>query len=212
MKGLILNNLYSIDKSVKFSLLISTAAIIPLIISGNPTALKIAVLLPFLIIPMNAFEVLKQDSMSSWNKFEITLPLKKSKIIQSKFITFLLLLFTSLLLTFALFYCASIFISPTVMDDFFNIGLRGMGLMFCAASLVYPLTYIFGIEKSDMITMGSMGFSFVMFFFISFLMKVFIGEMKGVEEIFSLSFLLVSIFLFILSYATSVIIYRKKEF
>lgn len=71
MKGLILNNLYSIDKSVKFSLLISTAAIIPLIISGNPTALKIAVLLPFLIIPMNAFEVLKQDSMSGWNKFEI---------------------------------------------------------------------------------------------------------------------------------------------
>ncbi|AKN52621.1 hypothetical protein AB434_0216 [Heyndrickxia coagulans] len=51
-----------------------------------------------------------------------------------------------------------------------------------------------------------------MFFFISFLMKVFIGEMKGAEEIFSLSFLLVSIFLFILSYATSVIIYRKKEF
>lgn len=212
MKGLILNNLYSAEKSIKSGIIITIAAVILLIFTKNPTALKVAIFLPFALIPVHAFEVLKHDAMSGWNKFEITLPVVRHKIIQSKYVTFLLLFIISILLTFVLFFIAHLFIVPTFTTVFFNFLFRGMGLILCGAALTYPLTYILGTEKSDGITISSIGFAFGMFGLVSILLQMIIGTIEGFDRIFSVSFLLVSIFLLIISYVISINVYKRKEF
>ena len=212
MKGLILNNLYTVEKSIKSSTILAIAVVIGLMITKTPMALKVAIFLPFLLVPVHAFEVLKHDAMSGWNKFELTLPLTRKTIITSKYVTFLLLFILSALIVSVPFLIAHVFIFPTMTPLFFNFFLRGMGLILCMATLTYPLTYILGTEKSDTVTISSVGFSLGMFFLLSVLLQMLIGTIEGFDEIFSVTFLSVSILLLVISYFTSNEIYKRKEF
>ncbi|MGG0369614.1 ABC-2 transporter permease [Priestia endophytica] len=211
MKGLILNNFYSMRDSIKLSLMIAIVANVILIATKNSTSLQIAIFLSFVLISSNAFEVLKQDSSSGWSKFELILPLARYKIVQSKYLTFLLLLVLSLLVTIGIFAVTSLFINSSE-ELILNFIFRGMGFVFCIASIVYPLTYILGGDKSEVIRLISMVFSLGVFGLIYFLQLKVMEKTEGFDRIFSLSFLLVSIIFFIISYVVSIITYKEKEF
>ncbi|RPJ98205.1 ABC-2 transporter permease [Priestia endophytica] len=211
MKGLILNNFYSMRDSIKLSLMIAIVANVILIATKNSTSLQIAIFLSFVLISSNAFEVLKQDSSSGWSKFELILPLARYKIVQSKYLTFLLLLALSLLVTIGIFAVTSLFINSSE-ELILNFIFRGMGFVFCIASIVYPLTYILGGDKSEVIRLISMVFSLGVFGLIYFLQLKVMEKTEGFDRIFSLSFLLVSIIFFVISYVVSIITYKEKEF
>jgi ABC-2 type transport system permease protein len=211
MKGLILNNFYSMRDSIKLSLMIAIVANVILIATKNSTSLQIAIFLSFVLISSNAFEVLKQDSSSGWSKFELILPLARYKIVQSKYLTFLLLLVLSLLVTIGIFAVTSLFINSSE-ELILNFIFRGMGFVFCIASIVYPLTYILGGDKSEVIRLISMVFSLGVFGLIYFLQLKVMEKTEGFDRIFSLSFLLVSIIFFVISYVVSIITYKEKEF
>jgi ABC-2 type transport system permease protein len=211
MKGLILNNFYSMRDSIKLSLMIAIVANVILIATKNSTSLQIAIFLSFVLISSNAFEVLKQDSSSGWSKFELILPLARYKIVQSKYLTFLLLLVLSLLVTIGIFAVTSLFINSSE-ELILKFIFRGMGFVFCIASIVYPLTYILGGDKSEVIRLISMVFSLGVFGLIYFLQLKVMEKTEGFDRIFSLSFLLVSIIFFVISYVVSIITYKEKEF
>lgn len=210
MKGLILNNLYSVEKSVKSSTLLTIVAVIILLLMNQSATLKLAAFLPFVLIPVHAFEVLKYDAMSGWNKYEIVLPITRKRIVKSKYLTFILLVILSVFLVFSIAFSVHILMFPTIHSVFFNYLLRGMGLIICIAALMYPLTYKLGTEKSDSIMMGSVGFSLGMFFVITFILEM-IG-VEGFDEKFSSIFFIVSNIFLIISYVVSINIYKNKEF
>lgn len=212
MKGLILNNLYSIERSIRFSTFLSVILIVILLFIQQAFSVRIAAFLPFLLIPVNAFEVLKLDQLSGWNKFEITLPVKKHQIIQSKYITFLLLFLLSTILSILLFYIVNLFVSFFFTMLFFNFLLRGMGMVLCLAVIVYPLTLILGTEKSDIIMLCSIGFAFSMFGLVFALLQLTVGTIDNFDIIFSIGFLFVSIVLLMMSYLVSTTVYKHKEF
>lgn len=212
MKGLVLNNIYTVEKSIKSSMVLASATVLLLLFTQHAIAFRVAIFLPFALIPVHAFEVLKHDSKSGWSKFEITLPVNRQKIIRSKYITFLLLLLLSTILTFLLFYAANIFIQPSFTIVFFNFLLRGMGIILCIATLNYPLTFLLGTEKSDAIQIYSIGFALGVFGLMSLLVMMVIGPVKSYDQIFSMSFLLISMLLFLISYVVSNRIYKHKEF
>lgn len=212
MSGLILNNIYSVRKSTKTSLLLASIAVIILVLTKETFALRAALFLPFLLIPVQAFEVLKQDAMSGWNRFEITLPVTRQQIVGSKYITFILLFIISLLLIITIFLATHIFLYPVIDLLVFNFILRGMGIILLLAASTYPLTYKLGTEKSDIITIGSMGFTFAIFFGLSILLEIKLGSVPNIDEFFSIIFIIIAIILFIISYVVSVFIYTKKEF
>lgn len=212
MKGLILNNLYSVEKSLKSSILLVTGLAIVLILTGQPMALRVATFLPFLLIPVNALEVLKHDAISGWQRFEITLPATRQKIIQSKYMTFLLLFMFCMLFISGLFLLVHCVLFPVFSMVFVNFFLRGAGLILCVAALVFPLTYKLGSEKSDTIMMSGTGFSLGMYFAVLFLLQLTIGSPKHFDEIFSVTFLIIAFVLFIISYVVSIQLYKKKEF
>lgn len=212
MKGLILNNLYSMGKGIKSAIFLTFVTVVGLLMFEDAFAMRIAAFLPFLLIPVHAFEVNKHDNMSGWNKFEITLPVTRHEIVQSKYATFLLLFLFSATLTITLFFIVNFFIPTAFTMVFFNFMLRGMGMILCIAVIVYPLTYILGVEKSDFIMVFSMGFAFGMFGLVFVVLQMMIGIVDGFDEIFSITFLSFSIFLFIISYIISTVVYMRKEF
>lgn len=211
MKGLILNNFYSVRDSLNLALILSIVATTLLMSSGNPTALKVALYLPMALMTVGAFEVLKQDSLSGWDKFEFILPLKRKKVVQSKYVTFLFLLLVSVAVTIGIFVASSLFVAVPegVLETTL---LRGMGLVLCVASITYALNYILGGDKSELIRIISIIFAFAVFSIVSFVQEMIMGEVEGFEKIFSINFLLVSAFFFILSYFISVSAYKRKEF
>ncbi|MEI3607691.1 ABC-2 transporter permease [Pseudogracilibacillus sp. SE30717A] len=212
MKGLILNNMYSIEKSMRTSILLSIAALIGLLLTEHSAAVRVAALLPFLLIPVQAFEILKLDSMSGWNKFEITLPVNREKIIQSKYITFFILLTFCVILAVGLFFITNIFIETSFSSIFFLFMLRGMGIVLCLATLLYPLTYVLGVEKSDTIMLYCIGFAFGMFGLVFFGLELIPGTIENIDFLFSVTYCLLSFILFIISYFIANFIYKRKEF
>ncbi|WP_144613309.1 ABC-2 transporter permease [Bacillus cereus] len=210
MKGLILNNFYSVRESIALSLLLAIVSNVVLVLSGNATALKMAFYLPMALITVSAFEVLKQDNLSGWDKFEFILPVERKEIIRSKYITFLLLLIISILVTAGVFMLNSLFVKISGELILISV-LRGMGLVLCLASTIYSLTYIFGGDKSELIRIISIIFAFAMFGLVSLMQKMMMGEVEGFDRIFSVNFLLVSCFIFIISYFISISAYKRKE-
>ncbi|SET47821.1 ABC-2 family transporter protein [Oceanobacillus limi] len=212
MKGLILNNFYSVEKSIKSSILLTVVIVTFMILSQHSLALRLAAFIPFALIPVHAFEVLKQDSRSGWNRYELTLPLHRHKILLSKYVIFILLFLLGLFITTVIFLLADAFMTITFTQVYVNYLLRGMGLILCIAALTYPLTYLLGTEKSDFIQICSIGFSLGMFGIVFAMLTWIMGKVDGFDEIFSISFFSVAIIFFIISYAISYIIYRKKDY
>ncbi|WP_042147392.1 ABC-2 transporter permease [Paucisalibacillus sp. EB02] len=212
MKGLILNNLYSVEKSVKFSSLLTAVVVVLLLLMNHSAALKLAGFLPFVLIPVHAFDILKYDAISGWNKYEIILPVTRKRIIESKYLTFILLFIFSFLLVFCIAYVIHLFLLPTMHSVFFNYLLRAMGLIICIAALVYPLTFRLGTEQSDSIMMGSLGITLGIYFVTVFMLEVFIGEVEDFDEKFSIIFFIASVLFLLISYVISVYIYKNKEF
>jgi|SRR5690625_1651953 len=212
MKGLLLNNLYSIEKSTKTSMILASVAVIILVMTQHNIAIKAALFLPFLLVPVHAFEVLKYDALSGWNKFEITLPVTRKQIVRSKYSTFLLLFMCSLMMIVFIFFAVDQFIYPVIDQVFFNFLFRGMGIILCLAASTFMLTYKLGTEKSDSIMISSTGFTFGVFFGLSILLEFVLGTIQHIDEVFSVIFFIIASISLLVSYILSIQIYIKKEF
>lgn len=201
-----------IERSIKTSILFTMISVFGLAFIKSPLALKIAVFLPYLMIPIQFFEIFKHESKSGWDQFLFMLPVSKNQIIQSKYITFLLLLLVSLLISLFSLFLVNNFIYPVPTNIFFNFALRGLGIISCMAALIFPVTYLFGTQKSDSIILSSLGFSFGIFLSLSIIIEIILNEHNRADEIFSLAFYLLSTFLLLLSYFITCFIYSKKEY
>lgn len=212
MKGLLLNHIYSTEKSIRNGMLFTVFISIILYLSQQSVALRVAAFLPFIFMVQPAFEVVKHDAMSGWNKFVFTLPLRRSTLVQSHYILLLLLVGVGALLAVGLFYGATFFVDSFSADVFYNFALRAIGIVLCMAALSYPLTFLWGTEKSDQITLMSVGFGFGIFFLVSLFLLFTIGaDAEGYDRIFSLSLAAVSLLIYAVSYGISLWIYNKKE-
>ncbi|WP_414051745.1 ABC-2 transporter permease [Bacillus pumilus] len=212
MKGLILNDIYTIQKGIKTAIFLSILCVIFLLFTKNDVIFKVAVLLPFLIIPVKSFEILKYDVKSGWDKFSFTLPVKRTNLVKAKYITFLILITLSFLLSFGLFFLIDLLLFPTLTFEYYNQLLRGLGLIICVGAMLYPLTYKLGIEKSDSITIYSLGFSFGVFFSLAFVAKLVLEPNRIADMIFSVMFFGLSVFFLIFSYLISRSLVKRKEF
>lgn len=194
------------------SFLLASAACIILVLTKEPIALRAALFLPFLLTPVQAFEVLKTDALSGWNTFEVTLPVTRRQIVGSKYALFIFFVLASIVLIGTVFLLAHVFYYPVIDATFFNFGLRGFGIVCCLAAFTYPLTFKLGTEKSDSIMIGSIGCTFALFFGLLVILPMLVETTSHFDEIFSIVFSGLAIVLFVLSYIVSVVIYNRKEF
>ncbi len=88
MKGLIRNNLYSMGGNLRVTLLIAVfLAFFPLLLKES-SMIPIIFSIQIFLFVANTGTSLRVDESSKWNKFELTLPIKRRTIIGAKYVSF----------------------------------------------------------------------------------------------------------------------------
>lgn len=207
-----MNHYYTAGKSIRSAVLLAAGGALLLLLSNHPMAFRAAGFLPFLLIPVQAFEVLKQDALSGWNKYEIILPVSRKKAVAAQYITFLLLVAFSTALACGVALAVNALTGSGWNEVFIHFLLRGIGMILSIGALVYPLTYKLGTDRSDSIMMGSVGFSFAVFFGTASLLEIWIGQAERFDGLFSVAFMLISALFAAVSCAISMRIHEYKEY
>lgn len=160
MRGLIRNNLYSMESNIVLAFALSAfLAISSLFISPAATPFIIAVQI-FLFV-VNIGTSLRADEISKWSKYEITLPVSRSTLVLAKYISIVLLLLLGILMGTVTILLSLInghsMSLPTLLRGF-EVGLT---LSFFSIAVMYPLVLKLGTEKNELIlllsTFGAIG-------------------------------------------------------
>lgn len=97
MRGLIRNNLYSMESNIILALALSAfLAVSSLFISPAATPFIIAVQIFLFVVNIGAS--LRADEISKWSKYEITLPVSRGNLVLAKYITIVILLLVGILM------------------------------------------------------------------------------------------------------------------
>ncbi|MDO7284380.1 ABC-2 transporter permease [Shouchella clausii] len=219
MKGLVLNQYYSVGKSFWNYIALSVVITAILLFTQNEMLMQFAAWLPLFFMVTPALEVLKHESMSGWSKFVLTLPLKRREVVQSHYLFYSMMIVIGIVITVALFMVADSLIGQVMTDSSVNKIMNGVGIVLISGLLNYPLTYLLGTEKSDGILVFSIMAAVGLFLLSSWLFEIFLGAVSfdalqgmNLDKLFSGSFLAVTFVLFMASYVIALQVYKRKEF
>lgn len=160
MRGLILDSMYKTMDSMKLLigfLCIAGIGIIGLIDSQGIVQIFIAVI--FFSMSSGSLSMVRQDIKSGWYKYEVSLPVRRETIVESKFWMYLFWLFISIIL-------AVLFVVLTILFRgyiYFDLGMQDILTLFfvcisyslAVGAFFYLGLYIAGWDKSDAIEIMS---------------------------------------------------------
>lgn len=212
MKGLIQNNLYSMENSILIAFIISVfLAILPL--SGvNPTFLPMIISMQIFVFVVNICTSLRADETAKWNKFELTLPVKRSNLVLAKYLSIIILIFIGMIMGTVTMVLSSHF-DYTVSRSMLVYGFEyGLTLSILSMSIMYPLTLVLGAEKSEIIFILSAFAAIGIMLLIARVLSTWTEGMNLRHPLVGAVSVMVAIAAFILSYFVSVIIHNRKEF
>ncbi|WP_078392668.1 ABC-2 transporter permease [Shouchella patagoniensis] len=217
MKGLLLNQYYAAEKSIKYYVPISFAVACALLFFENAMAQRFAAFIPIVIIGTAALEVLKQESQSGWDKYVMTLPVKRNHVVQSHYVFFLLMTFTGLLIAGTTYVVGNFVFGQTPGTGFVYGVMDVLGITFTMGFVAYPLTYLLGTQKAEVVYMISGGGALGLFFLSAIVFELWIAPLNlfqgmNIDLMFSISYMTINFVLFLISYAVSILVYKRKEF
>lgn len=211
MRGLIRNNLYSMESNIVLAFALSAfLAVSSLFISPAATPFIIAVQIFLFVVNIGAS--LRADEISKWSKYEITLPVSRSTLVLAKYISIVLLLLLGILMgtvTILLSFLNGQSMSlPTLLRGF-EVGLT---LSFFSIAVMYPLVLKLGTEKNELTlllsTFGAMGMQLLL----AASLAKWTGGMNMRHPLVEAAGTIAAILLFLASYFVSVKIHKSKEF
>ena len=210
MLGLIKKDLFVMKNNLKYFLLMI------LVFAFFAKESNIIYFIPIFISIMIFITTFSYDDYNKWNTYAITLPLSREKIVLAKYMTSLLLMVGTVLITFLLSFVIGTVNHSFDFDGVFPMLFGGLFALVLLQSFMYPLIYKFGTEK------GRIGL-FVGVFAVSGLVGYLVNHVKidttaftGFIQFFNqygiLLLSIVMVILFVGSYFVSKRIYLKKEF
>lgn len=210
MLGLIKKDLLVMKNNLKYFLLMI------LVFAFFSRESNIIYFIPIFISIMIFITTFSYDDYNKWNTYAITLPLSREKIVLAKYLTSLLLMVGTVLITFLLSFVIGTINHSFDFDEVFPMLFGGLFALVLLQSFMYPLIYKFGTEK------GRIGL-FVGVFAVSGLVGYLVNHVKidttaftGFIQFFNqygiLLLSIVMVILFVGSYFVSKRIYLKKEF
>lgn len=217
MKGLIRNNFYSMEDSLKLTSAINIMMAIGVSVLGIFNSFARSWIAIVILLQMGSYAVqvastLQRDVSSQWNKFEITMPVRRKDVVKAKYICFILngvLGIAAALLTVIISQLLQIDIN--VEKVFLGITF-GIVITFALPALMYPLLLIFGVDKTEMVLSISVILISILFVSSSVIFNYIMPDLSVYSNlVFRCSIIVISIILFIISYMFSVILYKKKE-
>lgn len=215
MRGLLLTNYYLVYRSILaytgLAILISGI----LLYFGGASMRGVGALLIILLMSLPALEIVKSESKSGYDKYVLTLPVKRSNIVQSHYFFYFSVVIIGALLSYIIFYIYDL-VSGTPSAGILNIVSLGTFIVLFAGALVYPFLYILGPEKSDAIVLGAG----LVGAFAGFGLRNLVGRLIDQLLLSNINpssyvpviYIIIGIIIFVLSYFLAVCIYNKKEF
>lgn len=212
MRGLIRNNLYSMESSIILAFILSAfLAVSSLFIKGNMSTPFIIAIQVFLFV-VNIGTSLRADEMAKWNKYEITLPVSRGNLVLAKYISVVILLALGIFMgsvTIVLLHISGYTMTVPIMLRGFEVGLT---LSFFSIAVMYPLVLKFGTEKNELIlilsTFGAIGMQLLT----AACLAKWTDGMNMRHPLVEAVSTVIAIIVFFVSYFVSVKIHKSKEF
>jgi len=217
MNGLILDNYYKTISSMKFFAPVIFIASVFFLTTGNYTILEIFVCISITILSIPAVSSMRKDSEVNWNRYELTLPVTRKEIIQCKYICYLSWVAVGTII--AMLVTALGFLIHNniffILQDIVTLFSLGIGISLMVGTLFFPMIYLFGSDKSEVIlaisVLGGIG---LIVFFIWLLNVVAPVEYPSTTQFFlRISiFIIMCLLALMLSYLGTYKIFKQKEY
>lgn len=218
MKGLIRNNFYSVGSVLKwtiaFCIVINVVVIIGAVrFSSNDS------FLPMLMLgQIGAFvgltgTALQKDNTSKWSKYERTLPVKICNVVMARYISFLIFSIIGILLATITVLLFSVISAQPVNFERVGYGYSfGITFALLVPALLYPLVLKFGADKSEIMLMISVVITISLFVGGSVILTPYLNHLDNANMIYRITWIVMSVVMFISSYFISLALYKRKEF
>lgn len=211
MKGLFLNNLYSSIGNIKLFLIIVFTVAAAVLATGNPTAQELFVYITITALSINAVVSSRKDAVSNWDKFEITMPVRRKDVIRSKYLTYVFWLAVGVVIALVISVVTMLIHGNRNllygMSNFYSIFVLGVGISLFTGALFFPIAYIAGIDKSETILIISVLMAIGLAVLILNMLNQFFSGFDVRMGIFVIFYIL----FFAVSYLLTLGIYEKKE-
>ncbi len=219
MKGLLKNNFYGITDSLKVValLLIILGAVLALL--GDASMVGIFPFMPAPLLAVLSLSCLRRESASRWCRYKLTLPVRRSDIVKSQYISHALCSASGAV-------AAAIFLAVTVAihgNIYFYYGFRdaltlimgGLILSLLMGAAAYPLCYIWGAERMEIILIIALTAAIAVVFGLSLLLNVMLGDAIVSDILYYISLLAITVVtaaVYIGSCFAAAAIYERKEY
>ncbi|MBE5106324.1 ABC-2 transporter permease [Bacillus thuringiensis] len=214
MWGLLLTNYYLVYRTlfVYAGVAIVGAGLIFYI--GDTSMYRFIAMLSTLLMAMPALEVIKYESKSCYDKYVLTLPITRSNVVQSHYCFYFIVVSIGTLLAYGIF-CVHGLVSGTSIDErVFNTVSFGTFIVLNAGAIAYPLLYVFGAEKSDVITIGGACGGLLATFGLQSIIGYLIEQIPFLNSSLYVPVLytLFGVVIYIVSFVIATFLYNNKEF
>lgn len=212
MRGLIRNNLYSMESNIMLAFVLSAFLSVSSLFIKDPALIPYMIAVQVFLFVVNIGTSLRADEMSKWSKYEITLPVNRCNLVLAKYVSIVILLFLGVLMgtvTVLLSHISGHFMTlPTLLRGF-EVGLT---LSFFSIAVMYPLVLKLGIEKNELIlilsTFGAIGMQLLT----AACLSKWTDGMNMRHPLVEAVATVLAVMTFFLSYFVSVKIHKSKEF
>ncbi|WP_239738481.1 ABC-2 transporter permease [Mammaliicoccus sp. C-M14] len=216
MKGLLLTNYYLVHRSVLSYIFIASLVAFVLLWFSSEKSLPIAIMIILLLTSLPSLEVIKKENSSGYDRYVLTLPVSKKNIVTSHYIFYFVNSSIGVIVSFFIFFVYDNFFVKEENLKFLDSASLGIFIVLFGGSLVFPLLYLLGPEKSDAIVIGGgmigLLFVFIIQELIKQFQKIFPLILKDTHFIIPMIYIFLGIIIYLVSYYVSRIIYLKKEF
>lgn len=216
MKGLLLTNYYLVHRSVWSYIFIASLVAFVLLWFSSEKSLPIAIMIILLLTSLPSLEIIKKENSSGYDRYVLTLPVSKKNIVTSHYIFYFVNSSIGVIVSFFIFFVYDNFFVKEENLKFLDSASLGIFIVLFGGSLVFPLLYLLGPEKSDAIVIGGgmigLLFVFIIQELIKQFQKIFPLILKDTHFIIPMIYIFLGIIIYLVSYYVSRIIYLKKEF
>ena len=216
MKGLLRIYYYSVEKNLKSSIklccIIDVVAIVLVLLDADIYHIAgMAIGAQVAQFGTVSLAVMQSGITSKWNKFEITLPISKADVINARYISFLL--YTIIGLGISCVGMLLLNVAVGAVTFAWPNSAFAAGLIF---SLIHPATVqtlilMFGMDKFSELSSIASAMNIAVLLVITVIPA---RALKGLESVNFISFMIVMIVmivLFLVSYFTSLALYKNRE-
>lgn len=212
MRGLVRNNLYSMESSIALACVLSAFLAVSSLFLKSPMAAPLIIAVQVFLFVVNIGPSLRADEMSKWSKYEITLPVSRGTLVLAKYISIVILLILGVLMGAVTVLLSHISGHPMAASTLLRGFEHGLTLSFFSIAIMYPLVLKLGTERNELILILSSFGAIGMQLLIAASLSKWTGGMNMRHPLAEAVSTFAALITFVVSYFVSVKLHKSKEF